>query len=121
MGSIGGEIEAAASIEDSARSHRFSQGCFSASPDSALRTGKDLVGVDELLGSCDDALEHPDYSSPNTRLKIVSTAFKWYPTSKFAASSASDRYFRTSGSALSNARKSQPSCHPFMALRWTMR
>src|SRR5512139_116748 len=58
---------------------------------------------------------------PNTRSKIVSTRFRWYPRSKSSSSWPASSLAVTSGSALSrSSSESWPSdSHTFIALRWT--
>ncbi len=58
---------------------------------------------------------------PNTRSKISSTWFVWYPRSNRASRSPADRALETSGSAFSRARKSPPSSQTRMAFFCTRR
>jgi len=78
-------------------------------------------GEDPPAGSTRVSAAKSPQPSPNTRAKIVSTCFVWYPRSNFSLISSSDSAARTSSSASSSSRKSLRSSQTFIAFRCTSR
>src|SRR5262249_37515072 len=86
------------------------------------QTNREGIGLREVVAAPEtngnDCCRHVQLA-PNTRLKIVSTCLRWKPRSKRSASSASERYFLTSGSCFRKVRKSPPPRQTFIAWRCT--